>query len=107
MRQPKNFYYSKNFTFHFENINWVCQKHQVFIAIFTTAYWVKVAQPAEPIFPTSSLLLWTLRANPAEPASNIYNVDHADAVYLQSGMVLLILSYTLISIERYKRHTLY
>ena len=42
-----------------------------FIAVFTTVNWMKQAQPAKSIFLTWTLLMGSLLATPAEPASLI------------------------------------
>ena len=41
------------------------------IAIFTTSYWVKLVQPTEPIFLTTTLLVGTQQATLPEPFSII------------------------------------
>ena len=58
-------------------------KNQVFIAIFETAYWANLVQPAELIFLTQMLLLGNLCATLAEPASISFVY-----VYYQKSLIL-------------------
>ena len=44
----------------FKNEIWQCEKHKLFITVFTTIHWLKPAGPAEPILLTSTSLMGAL-----------------------------------------------
>ena len=44
------------------------RKHLLCITVLSTTHWLKLAQPAEPIYLTPTLLMGALLATPAKPA---------------------------------------